>query len=272
MLVADLALARRLEEAQAQGRAEGARAQARRRPHGGVTVEAVAGGYAVCNPFGSPSTRAHAFGLGMKGPVTEAELERVDTFYRRRGVPAHVDLCPLADPSLPELLGRRGYRLAEWTNVLARPVRRGEPVAPPPAPLQVRQAVLSEAEGWARVVARGFTGQQEVTPADVEMGLSLFDLPAVHCFWGLVDGTAAGGGAVALHRGVATLFGGSTLPPFRQRGLQTALLQARLAFAAAAGCDLATTNTVPGSISQRNAERLGFRVVYTRALLVRAWA
>jgi hypothetical protein len=49
--------------------------------------------------------------------------------------------------------------------------------------------------------------------------------------------------------------------------VQTALIRARLAFAAAAGCDLAAVNTVPGSVSQRNAERQGFRVVYTRALL-----
>jgi hypothetical protein len=50
--------------------------------------------------------------------------------------------------------------------------------------------------------------------------------------------------------------------------LQTALVRARLAVAAAARCDLATLNADPGSGSQRNAERQGFRVVYTRALLV----
>jgi GNAT superfamily N-acetyltransferase len=267
MLFADLGTARRLEEAQALGRAEVARAHARLRPRAGIAVEAVAGGYAVYNPLGSPATRAHANGLGMGGPVGEADLRRLDGFYRSRGAAAHVDLCPLADPSLPGLLGRRGYLLAGWTNVLARPLSEGEPFAPPPAGIQVRQVAPEEGDVWARIVALGFTEQAEATQADVEIGRPLFAVPAVRCFLGLVDGAAAAGGAVALSRGVATLFGTSTLPAFRGRGLQTALILARLAFAADAGCDLATVNTVPGSISQRNAERQGFRVVYTRALL-----
>src|SRR5262245_55401272 len=112
MLLADLGLARRLEGAQALGRAEVARAHARLRPRAGIAVEAVSGGYAVYNPLGSPASRAHATGLGMAGPVGEADLQRLDDFYGSRGAVAHVELCPLADPSLPTLLGRRGYRLA----------------------------------------------------------------------------------------------------------------------------------------------------------------
>jgi GNAT superfamily N-acetyltransferase len=268
MLFADLVTARRLEEAQALGRAEVARAHARLRPLAGIAVEAVAGGYAVYNPLGSPATRAHANGLGMGGAVGEAHLQRLDDFYRSRGAAAHVDLCPLADPSLSGLLGRRGYRLAGWTNVLARPLPQAEPSAPPPAGVEVRQAAPAEADVWARIVALGFTEKPEATQADVEIGRPVFAVPAARCFLGLVDGAAVGGGAVALYRGVATLFGTSTLPAFRGRGLQTALIRARLAFAATAGCDLAAVNTVPGSVSQRNAERQGFRVVYTRALLV----
>jgi len=269
MLLADLTLARRLEGAQALGRAEAARAQARRHPDDGIAVEAVAGGFAVHNPFGSLSTCAHAFGLGMSGAVTDAELERLDAFYRSRGVVAHVDLCPLADRSLPAQLGRRGYRLTEWTNVMARPLGPGEPATPSPAALLVRPAAPAEAESWARVVAQGFSGRQETEPWELDMGVALFDLPAAQCFLGLVDGEVAGGGALLWHQGVATLLGASTLPRFRGRGLQSALLQARLAFATSAGCDLATTNTAPGSTSQRNAERQGFRVAYTRTLLAR---
>jgi GNAT superfamily N-acetyltransferase len=85
------------------------------------------------------------------------------------------------------------------------------------------------------------------------------------CLLGTVDGEVGGGGAVAMHDGVALLGGASTLPAFRGRGLQAALIEARLALAVAAGCDLAMTLTLPGSVSQRNCERQGFRIVYTRA-------
>ena len=70
---------------------------------------------------GSPLTQA--VGLGMKGPVTEPEMERLEAFFEVRGSPTQIDLCPLADPSMLELLSLRGYRLREFSNMLVRPLR-----------------------------------------------------------------------------------------------------------------------------------------------------
>jgi hypothetical protein len=73
---------------------------------------------------------------------------------------------------------------------------------------------------------------------------------------------AAGG--MSIHDGVALLAGASTIPEWRHRGAQGALLQSRLDYAVQAGCDLAMIGAEPGSASQRNAERQGFRIAYTR--------
>jgi hypothetical protein len=62
--------------------------------------------------------------------------------------------------------------------------------------------------------------------------------------------------------------GAGTLPAERRRGVQAALLQARLAAAAARGCDLAIITVQPGSVSQRNVQRHGFELLDTRAILV----
>jgi len=70
--------------------------------------------------------------------------------------------------------------------------------------------------------------------------------------------------ALAIHDGVALLAGASTDPAFRGRGAQAALLSERLRHATAAGCDLAMMGALPGSASQRNAERQGFQIAYTR--------
>jgi hypothetical protein len=51
--------------------------------------------------------------------------------------------------------------------------------------------------------------------------------------------------------------------------VQGALLAARLEIASAAGCDVAVIVTQPGSKSQENAQRHGFDLLYTRAILVR---
>jgi GNAT superfamily N-acetyltransferase len=81
----------------------------------------------------------------------------------------------------------------------------------------------------------------------------------------------AGAAAVAIRRGLTALFTASTRVAFRGRGVQTALLQARLALAAAMGCDLAVVQTKPGSASQRNVERVGFCLAYTKVTMVREW-
>jgi GNAT superfamily N-acetyltransferase len=72
-----------------------------------------------------------------------------------------------------------------------------------------------------------------------------------------------------MSRGVALLAGAATLPAYRRRGVHAALHQTRLALARRSGCDLAVQGAEPGSTSQRNAERRGLRVAFTRAILVR---
>ena len=71
-----------------------------------------------------------------------------------------------------------------------------------------------------------------------------------------------------IHGGVAEFGGASTRPAFRRRGVQTALLHARMDAAREAGCDLALVVTAPGEESQRNVERAGFRLAYTKVVVV----
>jgi GNAT superfamily N-acetyltransferase len=84
------------------------------------------------------------------------------------------------------------------------------------------------------------------------------------CFLAEIDGKPGAAGALSIHEGVALFGGAATVPEFRRHGLQTALLQARLRYAFENGCDLAMMVAEPGSESQRNAERRGFRVAYSR--------
>jgi len=85
----------------------------------------------------------------------------------------------------------------------------------------------------------------------------------------LRDGVIAGGASFRIAAGIAQLTGAATAPAHRRRGVQTALLSARLADAAAAGCDVAVVTTQPASKSQQNAQRRGFDLLYTRAVLVK---
>jgi ribosomal protein S18 acetylase RimI-like enzyme len=79
----------------------------------------------------------------------------------------------------------------------------------------------------------------------------------------------AGIASLRLDDGVAQLCGAATLPAFRRRGVQSALLGWRLGEAFRAGCELAVMTTQPGSRSQQNGQRQGFALLYARALLVK---
>jgi GNAT superfamily N-acetyltransferase len=264
----DLALARRLEMAQAWRGVRYARARQELHPTLPVRVEPLAGGYLIYTGDGMPLNRA--VGLGVHGPVTAADLDLVEQFYQRRNLPPRIDVCPLADGSLLELLNLRGYCLEKFYSVLLYLL--SQPSAPESAPagVQVGQAGSTEAELWLKTVAQGFEETDIPTQAVLDILAPNFYTSHATCFFAWIDGQPAGGGGMYVHEGVAEFGGASTRPEFRRRGVQTALLRARLAAAWERGCDLAMAMTSPGSASQRNIERVGFRLAYTKATLVQA--
>ncbi|MGA7240509.1 MAG: GNAT family N-acetyltransferase [Bryobacteraceae bacterium] len=255
MILADHALARRIESAEAMN----ARDCAASRP-GSAVLEA-GGGIAVF--LGAESPLTHAAGVGLNGPVREAELAGIEAFFRGRGASVSFELSPLADPAFIEALGERGYRITEFNNVLVRRLGAFEIVLAP----RVRRALAGEDDLWAHALGHGFFEKAELTEAEMDIGRDLFRAPGVICYLASVEGEIAAGAALAIREGLATLCADGTIPSFRRRGLQSELIAARLNEAAAQGCDLATASTLPGSQSQRNYERLGFQVAYTKLTL-----
>jgi GNAT superfamily N-acetyltransferase len=269
MFFADLKLARRLEMTDALAGVEFARSWARLNSFTGEVFLPVAGGHAGFGGVDSPVTQA--FGLGLNGPVTEADMSGMEEFYRAHGSAINIETCPLADPSLLKLLNERDYKPIEYSNVFTRELTAGDSRAwpDPTSEVGVRRPAEDEAENYSLVVARSFFETTEISPAFLNVFTSCFYAAGAFFFIAEVDGVAAGGGMMSIHQGVASLGGAGTLPEFRNRGVQKALLLARLAVAAENGCDLAMVATQPGSGSQRNVERQGFGVVYTRTKFLR---
>ncbi len=261
-LILDLRLARRVENAEAQAAVEGAQSLLCLCPQVGAAVQCIAGGFAVFCGVNSPITQA--VGIGLAGPVDDGEFHRLEHFFFSRGDAVRIELCPLADPSVLEQLGKRRYRVTEFSNVMARPLGTAEGWPSPPPGVTIEAVVPPRIEDWAQTVARGFAEHFTVTPELLEVMHMFARGPATSCLLAKVNGETAGGACLAVRDGVAGLFGASTLPAFRGRGVQTSLLHARLALAAAAGCDLAVSLAHPGSASQRNIMRQGFCALYTR--------
>jgi GNAT superfamily N-acetyltransferase len=227
----------------------------------GIVAEPVAGGCAMFAGVGSMVT--HALGVGMNGPVSVEEFDRLEHFFHSRGSASLIDLCPLADLSVIEQVTRRGYKVIEFNNVLARPVRFYEP----PPKLPARLIRPGEGPVWNRLVAQGFSGMEE-PPGEYDQALAQTERCS-QCFLSEVDEVPAAGGALGIRGRVALFYGDATLMRYRSRGLQLALIQARLEHASASGCDLAMASVLPGSGSQRNYERAGFSLVYMRVNVMR---
>ena len=256
MVGADIHLARRLEAAEAAN-ARGCAPVV----EGAAAIE-IGGGWAIFAGAGSPLTQV--VGMGLTRPVSRPEVIEMEAFFRSRGARVSVDLCPLADPGLVELLGERRYRATEFNNVLVKRLAGWEMVLTS----RVRRATPEEGDIWSHAVGQGFFEQEELTTEEMEVGRAIFAMPGALCYvCSGQGGEPAGGGAMAIRDGLASLFADSTVRGFRRQGLHRELIAARLNEAAAQGCDMAMASTLPGSGSQRNYERLGFEVVYTKVTL-----
>ncbi|HXP15969.1 MAG TPA: GNAT family N-acetyltransferase [Terriglobales bacterium] len=265
----DQALARRLEAAEEMPQVHYARLYQKLRPEVNAAVEPVCGGHMIFAGVGAMVGRA--VGLGFDGPVLAADLDRLEEFYGSRGAPAQVDVCPLTDPGLMELLKERGYRMAELNNVLYCRMDGAGLADSTPAGSKIRSAGPGEAEMFAGIVKHSFFPEGGA-PEDFNVTFTpLFQMKGALTFVAEMRGqtVACGAGLIIAEHKVVPLFGAATLPAFRSRGLQTALLRLRMGVAAEAGCDVAVIVTKGGTTSQRNAERLGFRLAYSKATLIK---
>jgi GNAT superfamily N-acetyltransferase len=258
-LFASQSLSQRLERAEAMANAAYIESRAKLAPAVMPEWIDVSGTYAMFDTPDSPVTQT--FGLGMFGEVTAADLNRLEAFFASHAAPVYHEISPLADPSVWPLIADRRYTPFEFTSVLYLDLRNARTPEPSnPNGVQVRAAALDEREAWARTAAAGW-GQSPVLGDFMQ---TVFNTQGVTPFIAEKDGNPIATGALNMQNGVALLAGASTIPEARQQGAQRALLAARLQYAAEAGCEIAAMGAQPGSASQRNAERSGFRIAYTR--------
>lgn len=228
--------------------------------------------------YGGPGAYVNkACGLGLDGPVTDADLDTLVTFFTSRGIEPRVELCPFAHPSLPAGLAQRGLVLQQFVNVLFRKLPpRDAPlgVPGPPEGVTIERVDPSDEVALRRfveVAESGFLpeGTQEVPEVFMNLSLKAGRQPTQDCFVARVGDTLVGAAGCDSRDGATALFGASVKPAWRRRGIQQALIAARLERARERGSHLATVMSSPGIPTERNAARLGFAMAYTRVILVK---
>ena len=191
----DLALAREIELAEGEAAVACAKMRKALQAESDSAVEAIAGGYAVYCGANSPVTQA--VGLGLNGPVSKEEFDRLEEFYFSRNEAVRVETCPLADATLLEHYKERGYHVSEFSNVMVRGIAGDERWKAPDG-VEVRKAAPGEMDLWTLTVAQGFA---EYFPVTAEM-LSVMKMFALgknsECYLARMDGRVAGGATLAL--------------------------------------------------------------------------
>jgi len=264
ILFSDKELSIRLERAEARFNASFVESRARLFPETGAAWIDAGGVYAMYDGPESPCTQT--FGLGLFSEATDEVLDQIETFFAERNAPVLHEVSPMADMSTLELLNRRGYGPVELTTVMARTLEsKIAGSANSPSSIDARLIEPGEEDVWADVSATGWLADMpELEEFFTGLGRTTVACAGAMPFLARLDSRPVAAAMLLIVDDVALLAGASTMPEARRNGAQAALLDARLRFAANRGCTVASMGAAPGSPSQKNGQKNGFDIIYTR--------
>jgi len=213
--------------------------------------------------------RAVGTTLDVWGP---GEVEAVDDFFTALGLTPEVELSAWAPPETVTALGGRRYVPRSFRSVLARSCATEEAAVEAAVEgASIEEVDGSTSQGWLDVmaVANDMDHADRRWVSD-EMTLANAAVAGSAHLVAVADGRVVAAGSVHVVDGIAWLGGAATLPDWRGRGLQAALIRHRLRLGREAGAELAAATAVPAGGSARNLVRLGFEHVQTQAIVTRS--
>ncbi len=198
------------------------------------------------------------------GPADAGQVGAVVAHYRALGIRPWFELRPTPGfRHLASALTAAGAAQVDFLAALEGDA--GPPPARPGGGIEVRSVDRTELDRFSGVILRGHGVPEQDLPAAVERNRRIADVPGTRLYLALVDGEPAAA-AVLFCRHLAYLANASTLPAFRGRGCQTALIARRMADAGAAGYRRVCSLAAWSSRSHVNLERAGLAVAYTMAV------
>ncbi|GAA2550072.1 hypothetical protein GCM10010435_19960 [Winogradskya consettensis] len=231
-----------------------------------ITTARIGGGVALAmrnDPAGGYWNKA--LGFGVTEPVTREVVGAVVEHFRAYGNGrAVIQIAPsLLPPDWDDIKAAYGItKGTSWMKLGAR----ADAIEAAPTDLRIAPVTPRDAREWAAVVLETFGmpagGLTEMLVASVEH-------PSFHPFAAWDGDRIVAAANLFVHDGMASLNTGATVPGYRGRGAQSALIAARADVARKAGCEWIGAETgVPAegarNPSLENLRRLGLRDLYIR--------
>jgi len=275
MILTGPTVARVLESTEAQHLARQVNTYRKLTNCGEAEVVSVSGAVAAITSPTFGRKLNHVTGLGMDGPINSAMLAELEAVYFARGMDVEIDVCPHADRSVLAALAERGYHVDAFSNTYVHLLSSADMANRPTGEIDVISGGMLIDELFLPASIAGFSAQ---VPARAPILLDVLARIAISrkdtsLFVAKLDDEIVGTAAMSVIPtpigSIAHLYIASTLPRYRRRGVQLALLQERLHAAKNAGCAAATVTARPANESARNAERAGFGLAYTKSTFVK---
>jgi GNAT superfamily N-acetyltransferase len=201
--------------------------------------------------------------LGLEGDALDALIARQIAFFRARGEEFEWKLHGHdRPPDLPERLRRAGFVAEEQETVLVAPLATVPLDAAPPAGVALREVRARADLERIAVLHRAVWGVESAVAEDLERELAA-DPDALVVFVAEAEDEVVCAAWIRFPAGTgfATLWGGSTLPAWRRRGIYRSLVAVRARLAAERGARYLQVDA--SDESRPILERLGFVAVTT---------
>lgn len=203
--------------------------------------------------------------LGVKQPATEAMLDEIIALYRRHKLSLRIPLSPYAQPGdLSAWLVDRGFK---HTGNLAKMIRGNETPPRIETDLRIERVGASEAAVFGSIFARAFRWPDW----SAQMAEEMVRMGMVTSYIAYDGDLPAATGILHVSGDVGGLYHAATLPEFRRRGAQGALMARRIQDGIDLGCHWFSTETLEETPdapnpSYHNMLRMGFELAYLRPM------
>lgn len=244
------------------------------RAHFGFTVARRAG--LVC--LGSTRLRVplfhRALGLGVTAPADAATLAAVLRHYAELETDARVEVAAgIAPAGVAGLLVRNGFEREREVHVVHALVTQRVPEVRPVRGLRIERVGEGDLRTFGRLARIGFeeSGDRGVFVERSSAYVLSHRTPGRSVgYIGHLDGRPAATGMICFTADAGGLYSDSTVPELRGRGIQKAMIAARVERGLARGLRVFTARTEGPNTSARNYAALGFVPLYRAAFYRRS--
>ncbi|ALC87458.1 hypothetical protein AM499_17795 [Bacillus sp. FJAT-22090] len=193
-------------------------------------------------------------------------LEEIFRFYKDLSMNFRIEITPEnSSDQLFRALTEHGYYQSGFHNSFIGETAnlKGQSQQ---SEVEIRPLMKDEFDLFASIYVQAF-GLPGFTKDGIKQNNKvLFDVPGWDFYAAYVNDVPAGIAVLFIKDGIGTLAAAATLPEYRRKGVQAALLHKRIQVAMEKGAKYIVSETSFGTASHRNMERVGMKLAYTKAL------